>query len=139
MSFTDGLELRVSDGAATPVFNVVPKMNSLDGLGQSAPEIDVTTWESAAREYIAGKAEGDEITLNMNQLLGDTIQDQLLADAKNKTTRAFEFDVTNQTLTRTYTFEVALKTWKVVPGGTDEKHTVEITGKISGDINWTDA
>lgn len=135
MSFTAGLTLSIGDGGdPTEVFTEVPKINSMDGLGQTSPDINVSTWESGAEEYISGLADGDEITVNMNKLVDNPVQDGLIADAKQKVNRNFELAVDDSTKTETFLFTLSLKSWKFIPGGNTEKHTIEVTGKISGEI-----
>ncbi len=133
MSFSNGLGLSRGDGAGTEVFTRIPKVFSMGGLGAANPTIDVTTWDSTAKEYIAGLADGQEVTIEMNRVLSDTTQEALIADVDGKLNRNFEFTMTDGTSTETFEFTLAMTSWAITPSGED-KHTLTVTGKISGAI-----
>lgn len=134
MSFAGGLALRRGDGATpTEVFTAVPKVNSLSGLGAVNPTIDVTNWDSTAKEYIAGLADGQEVTIEMNRVLGDAQQDGLIADVDGKLNRNFEFDMDDGGQVETFDFTLAMTSWSVTPNNED-KHILSVSGKISGAI-----
>ena len=134
MSFSGGLSLKRGDGATpTEVFTLIPKVFSMGGLGSANPNIDVTSWDSSAKEYISGLADGQDVTIECNRVLGDATQQALIADVESKLNRNFEFAMTDGTSTETFSFALAMSSWAVNPANED-KHTLTITGKISGSI-----
>lgn len=133
MSFTDGLELRRGDGADPEVFTRVGGVKSLSGLGEANPTIDVTDWDSTAKEYIAGLADGQEVTIELNRELENTQQSGLIEDIQNKVNRNFELDLDNGTSTETYSFQLAMTSWSISPNKEDA-HILSVSGKLSGSI-----
>ena len=133
MSFTGGLVLRVGDGAGTEVFTLVPKVFSLSGLGATNSQIDATTFESTAKEYISGLADGQEVTIECNRVLSDASQESLITDVISKINRNFEFDMGDGTAVETFSFTLAMLSYVINPANED-KHTLSVTGKISGAI-----
>jgi len=133
MSFTSGLVLKRGDGAGTEVFTAVTKVFSMSGLGAANPTIDVTNWDSSAKEYIAGLADGQEVTIEMNRVLSDTQQEGLISDVTSKLNRNFELTMSDGTSTETFSFAMSMSAWVINPANED-KHTLSITGKISGAI-----
>ena len=133
MSFTSGLTLSRGDGATTEVFTAVPKVISMGGLGAANSQIDATTWDSTAKEFISGLAEGQEVTIEANRVLSDVTQEALIADVVAKLNRNFELAMTDGTSTETLSFTLAMLSWNINPANED-KHTLTVTGKISGAI-----
>lgn len=116
----------------------IGKVTDLSGLGQENPLIDVTCHESAAREYIAGLADGSEITITCNLVLDDA-QQQTMKDNVDAGLNGFFFfrthdgaDVTGDNFL-TIGFEGTYLKWEIGPSFED-KNTVEFGVKISGAI-----
>ncbi|WP_144394837.1 phage tail tube protein [Pleionea sediminis] len=133
MSFTDGLGLLLGNGAEEESFERVPEILSVSGLGSTNAEYDTTNWDSDAKEYIAGLSEGNEMTIEMNRLLDSQEQNMLIADVENRAKRNFRLTMDDLVQTETFAFTLTLKSWSVSPNKED-KHTLSITGKISGKI-----
>lgn len=134
MSFTSGLGLMRGDGdEVSETFNRVPEVTSLSGLGATNPTIDVTSWDSTAKEYIGGLADGAEVTIELNRILSDDEQDGLISDVENKVNRNFTLAMDDQNETETFEFTLAMTGWTITPAQED-KHTLSVTGKLSGAI-----
>jgi len=134
MSFSAGLELQLGNGATpTEVFTKIPKMISISGLGETAGTIDVTTWDSTAKEYILGLADGQDVTIEANRILSNTTQEALIADVVARKVRNFKLTMTDGAATETFSFALALTSWNITPNHED-KHTLSVNGKISGGI-----
>lgn len=133
MAFTGGLQLRRGDGAVTEVFTLISEVFNMGGLGQTNPTIKSTHWGSTAHEYIAGLADGDELSIEMNRILSDAQQDALIADVDNKLNRNFEFDMGDGVAVETFSFSLAMTSWQITPANED-RHTLTVSGKLSGAI-----
>ncbi len=136
-AFLNGVTISRSAAVSPLSFTAIPEVNSFDGLGKTNPLVDVTSFDSAAREYIAGLADGAEVTMECNYLPGNTQQDLLqtsVDDGVNFYLRVLVEDLTvSPNVGDTFTFEVVPLSWTVGPSY-DDKNTRNFTFKITGDI-----
>ena len=132
--YTGGLTFQMSDGASPEVYSTIQETKSLSGLGKTNPLIDVTSFDSAAREYIAGLADGQEISIEcVRTHASPNIQDALIAIVDSKTTRNFKLTLTDGTTPIIYTFAGVPLSWAIAPSF-DDAAMISFTLKISGDI-----
>jgi hypothetical protein len=129
-----GVDFKWGDGASPEAFTLVPGLVSLSGLGKTNPLVDVTDFDSAAREYISGLSDGVEITAEFNHDLSDTTQAAIVTAVDNGTNNNVQVVLTDGTDTITYDFAVAPIGWSTVPS-IDEATRIQFTLKISGDIS----
>ena len=132
-AFLNGVTIQRGDGAGTEVFNLFPEVTSMSGLGKTNPLVEVTNFDSTAKEYIAGLADGTEVTLEANYLPADTQQQGLIADVDAGLNRNFEILITDGTTPKTYAVTFTCLSWVLNPSY-DDKNTISFTLKISGDI-----
>ncbi len=132
-AFLNGVTIKRGDGAGTEVFTAISEVLSMSGLGKTNPLVEVTNFDSTGREYIAGLADGTEISLECNYLPADTQQQALVADVDAGTVRNFEILITDGTTPLTYSFAVTPLSWVINPSF-DDKNTLTFTLKISGAI-----
>lgn len=124
---------KVGNGAGTEVFTAIEEMQSLSGLGQTNELVPVTHFASTANEYIAGMADGSEITVQCNLVQGATVQGTVLTKVKAKESGNVQIVITDGTTSETYSFAVAYLGWTVEPQ-VSAQNTISFTMKISGDI-----
>lgn len=138
-AFLNGVTISRSADTSPLSFSSIPEVNSLSGLGKTNPLVDVTSFDSAAREYIAGLADGTEITVECNYLPGNTVQSAIVTDVNNGTNFYMRVAATNPNSgnspldSETFTFLVTPLSWEFGPSFED-KNTMNFTLKISGDI-----
>lgn len=130
-----GTEFKRGDGASNETFTTVAEVNSITGPGMTRSFIDATSLDSTGgwREYITSFRDGGTISLNMNYTLAvynDMMEDfesdssvnyQLVLPDTGSTTLEFAAYVTDLPLT--------------IP--TDDKITMSVTMKISGQVTLT--
>lgn len=137
--FTGGLTFaRLNTSSSPNAYQSIEEVKSLSGLGKTNPLIDVTSFDSAAREYIAGLADGSEITVECVRVhTASNLQDTVIADVDAGSTRTFRLTITNEStspnLTKTYTFSAVCLSWSITPSF-DDAQMISFTMKISGDI-----
>ena len=109
---------------------------SVSGLGKTNDTVEVTNFDSpvGTKEYIAGLAEGSEISIECNYLPAATAQVALVASVDAGGTVAVV--MTYATTASTYTFSGVAQGWSVTPA-TSEQNKISFTLKISGDIAIT--
>ena len=136
-AFTGGLAVKHGDGAVPEVFTTIEEVISIGGLGVVNPLIDTTSHDSTAREYIAGLADGQEVSLECNRVhTAANIQDDVIAEIDAKTTFNMQITLTDGTTVKTYDFALVPLSWVVNPS-TDDKTTLSMTFKITGGITVT--
>lgn len=134
-SFTGGLTFKMGDGASPEVFTAIEEVRSLGGFGKTNPLIDATSHDSTAKEYIAGLADGAEITVECLRVHESPAseQDDLITAVNNGTTKNFQVILTNGTLSKTYSFAAVCLSWNITPSY-DDANMISFSLKISGDI-----
>lgn len=132
--FTGGVTFQLSDGASPEVYSTIQEVKSLSGLGKTNPLIDTTSFDSTAREYIAGLADGQEITVEcVRTHASPNVQDAFIAIIDSQTTRNFKLTLTDGTTAIVYTFAGVPLSWAITPSF-DDAAMISFTLKISGTI-----
>ena len=104
----------------------------MDGFGEILELIEATSFESGgSKEYIAGLADGKEITVTCNKVQGATQQDYVRGN--KGITGNIQIDLTDGTTTETYDFAAVYMGWDLDPNVSD-KNSISFTFKISGGI-----
>jgi predicted secreted protein len=133
-AFMSGITVKRGDGGGPDVFTAIPEVISLSGMGKTNSLVDVTNFDSAgAKEYIAGLADGTEITVEANYLPADTQQQALIADVDAGLTRNIQVITDDGTTETTYDFAVVALSWVLNPSN-DDRNTISFGLKITGAI-----
>ena len=123
----------------TPTYAAISEATEVSGLGQTYPQVDVTNFDSTAKEYIAGLADGSEVSVTCNFLPGDSGHVALTAvGGTNGSGSKFGliFTTTDGTTTLVYTFDVVNLGYEITPA-IDDKNAIGFTFKITGAITVT--
>jgi len=133
-AFRGGLEFKIGDGGSSETFTKIEELRDISGFGKTNPLIDATSFDSTAREYIAGLPEGSEFTLGCLQVLASNSQ-QSVVKGKVDTGATFNVQVveTDGTNTTTYSFAVVGIGYEIAPSYEDAS-MINFTLKISGNI-----
>ena len=131
-------KVRLGDTQSPPDFNNLEEVKTLSGFGKTNKLIDVTNFDTdpGTMEYIAGLADGAEITITCNRIPDESPpnQQQQLRDAVDaQETRAFQIAYTGVTPEETFDFMGVCLSYKFDPSVSDA-NKIEFTVKISGDI-----
>lgn len=138
-AFKGGLTVSRQNITTSPIaYEAIEEVRSLSGLGKTNPLIDTTSMESTAMEYIAGLAEGSELTIECLRVhTASSKQDNLITDIDNAATSNFQVVLTDNSvspvLTKTYTFAGVCLSWTITPSYSDA-NMISFTVKITGDI-----
>jgi hypothetical protein len=131
---TKGTLIQRGDGGGSEVFTTIGEVTDFAGPGAEVSEIDVTSFDSAAPEYISdGLAAGGDITFEMNFIGNDAQQQGLRTDCQNGTLRNFKVVLNDHATTKT-TFSVAaiVKKFDGPKGGQKQAYKASITLRVSG-------
>jgi len=134
------------DGGSPEAYTKICAVFAMSGLGQTNEQIDATTFcSNGSKEYIAGLADGSEVTFELNFETVDptkTIIQSMITDVKNKAIRAFEIRVDGNNDGNEndfiFTFTGTCLSWTFNPSPS-AKNSISFTIKISGDIVITAA
>jgi len=137
--FLNGWTFSRSANTSPLSFTQLTNVTSVSGIGKTNPLVDVTSFDSAAREYIAGLADGNEVTMEINYIPGNTAHEAIRSDVNNGLNFVFRAEVVDETSTtspqpsETFEFTATALSWELQPS-VDDKNMVAFTFKISGDI-----
>lgn len=129
---SQGMTIAAGDGASPEVFTTIPEVNSIDGPGGQANEIDVTDLSSTGREKLLGIQDEGDITVEINYLPGNTTHAQLRSDKAAGTKRNYRITFTDSPAT-TWTFEALVKGF-AVSNSVDEVNRTSVILAVSGSI-----
>lgn len=135
---TAGVKLQRGDGGGPEVFTTIAEITNVSGPSESAAQIDVTSFDSTSREFIAGLRDGGEISFDFN-FVGSNLQQQgLRADLGAGAKRNFKL-ILNDHLTTptTISFAAIVTAFSGMNGGVDAAVTASCTLKLSGDPTYT--
>lgn len=139
--FVGGVKFARGDAGSPELFSILCSVFSISGLGQTNDQIDATTFCSAGtKEYIAGLADGSEMTIELNfradSSTEQTAQLAMIQDVKNKAVRSFRLsaDGDNDGIDEVvFDFQCTCISWTLNPSPS-AKNSVSFGLKISGDI-----
>ena len=134
-AFIAGLTVKVAGAGSPSAYAAVEEVISMSNLGKTNPLVDVTSFDSTAKEYIAGLADGVEITLECNYYPGATNQTVLKnnVDSGTNTNMQVLIDDGSTSPITTFTFTVVPLSWVITPQ-VEDRNTITFTLKITGAI-----
>ncbi len=124
------------DGASpTEVFTKIGEITSWNGPTETAKQIDVTSVDSDAREFIAGLSDPGEVSFDGNFVADDASQLGLRADMAARVLRNFKLTLADATAALTKPTVIAFTavvTKFEIKGSVDNKVDFAAALKISG-------
>jgi len=125
-----GSSLKLGDGASPEVFTKIAEVLRVGAIGQSAAEIDVTSLDSTAKEYIAALPDGETVSITMN-FVGGTQQNALRDGVR--TTKNFVMEFSDNTKA---TFSMVILGFLRDETSPESQLTASVNGRITGPIVW---
>ncbi len=131
---TQGAGIFAGDNASPQVMSVIPGVRSISGPDGSAAEIDVTSLDSAAKEFLIGLADEGSVSL---EILWDetanTNHAQLRTDRLAGDVRYYQIRLSDSPQT-TYSFQAFVTGWSLgnaIDDATIANVTLRITGAVA--------
>jgi hypothetical protein len=123
-------------GGSPIAYPTLEEVLSASGIGQTASQVDVTNWDSAAgsKEFIAGLKEGDEVTVECNHRPAGVEQLKWIAAAVAGQTRAFRLTYLGVSPNKKVNFSAAVLGYTYMPSAT-EQSKIQFRLKISGEFS----
>lgn len=129
------LRLQIGDGTSPEEFVDYCDASDVSGIGESKPQVDVTTLCDLARTFRNGLAEGQEVTIVANLIQGSAQTRALFESYKNDDIVNFRLVMVGTSPEEFFAFSMTMNAW-TVGGAVGEKATMTFTGKISGPVDW---
>jgi len=128
-------QFAVGTNASPQVLTAIEEVFSVSGVGKTNEQIDVTNFDSpvGTKEYIAGLADGSEITVEANYIPAATQQPVVMTAVDNGDTRLCLLTYTGSSPNKTWSFSAVCIGYEVVPNPTAQ-NTITFTFKITGSI-----
>jgi len=127
----------LGDGNSPETFTDLCAAFDFGAVGEEKPLVDVTAYCDDARTYRNGLADGLEIPLQCNFIVGDQPLVDLYNHYKNDTVPTFRIVIDDGLASPSNFFEFAatVRAWNVT-GPIGEKSVLAFTLKISGAVTW---
>ena len=135
-AYLSNIKVELVSLTSPETFSELEEVTSGVQVGETAPLVDVSHFQSTSREYIAGLEDGDEFSLECNANMNSpSVQQQFIA-LKGQT-RSLLVTATSTrvspNVTRTYRFSAVFLGWGLTPNvGEADKMTFSF--KISGGV-----
>lgn len=129
------LRLQIGDGTSPEVFTDYCDASDVSGIGESKPQVDVTTLCDLARTFRNGLAEGQEVTIVANLIQGSAQTRSLFQHYKTDDVVNFRLLMVDTSPEEFFAFSMTLNAWSI-GGSVGEKATMTFTGKITGGVEW---
>lgn len=129
-----GTKIQRGDGGGTEVFTTIGEIMEFNGPGESVEDIEVTTFDSLAKEFISsGQPDSGEVTFKMNFIGSDAQQQGLRTDMRAGTTRNFKVILNDHATTpTTFAFAGVVKKLDGPTAGVGAQYTMSVSIKVSG-------
>lgn len=129
------LRLQIGDGNSPETFTDFCAASDVSGLGESKPQVDVTTLCDLARTFRGGLPEGAEVTITANLIQGEQQTRDLFQAYKADEVVNFRLTMVGISPAEFFAFSGSILGWTVAnPVG--EKASMTFTVKISGGVEW---
>lgn len=129
------LRLQMGDGNSPEDFTDVCSANDVSGVGESKPQVDVTTLCDLVRRFRGGLAEGEEVTIAANLIQGAADTRSLFQAYQADDIVNFRLVMIGTSPEEFFAFSLAILSWQIA-GPVGEKAQITFTGKISGGVEW---
>jgi len=133
---TQGVVIARGDGGSPETFTLIAEITDFDGPGGERPDIDVSSLDSLAREFLPGLKDNGDFSFTANFLPVDA-QHVLVRDtdtAETSTATNFRITFTDAGATNA-TFAAFVKQYRP-SGGVDDKVVAAVTMRVTGVVTW---
>lgn len=133
-----GIKLQRGDGGGTEVFTTIGEVTNVKGPAEKATQLDATSFDSTAMEFIAGLSDSGELTFDVNFVGSDAQQQGLRSDLRAGTLRNFKLILADHATTpTTIAFAAIVTAAPEVSAGVNQVVKGSCSLKISGLPTWT--
>lgn len=129
-----GTKIQRGDGGGSEVFTTVGEVMQFSGPSEAVDDIDVTSFDSVAKEFIStGQPDAGEVKFDVNFVGGDAQQQGLRTDLRNGTLRNFKVILNDHVSTpTTFSFAAIVKGLDGPSASVGAQYKMSLTLKVSG-------
>lgn len=132
------IKLQRGDGGGAEVFTTIAEVTSVKGPGEKAQQLDVSSFDSTAQEFIAGLSDNGELTFDLNFVGSDAQQQGLRTDLRAGTLRNFKLILSDHATTpTTVAFAAIVTSAPELSAAVNAVVKGSCSLKISGVATWT--
>jgi hypothetical protein len=129
---TQGTVIAIDTGSGTPTWTPIKEVVSFTGFDGSAAEIDVTSLESTAKEFLMGLQDFGSFTMECNYLPADTGQSALRTAKAARTKEDFKVTFSDASTASFSGYVLSAG----VSGGVDSKMDTSFAIRITGNVTF---
>lgn len=132
-----GIKLKRGDGAGSETFTTIGEVTSFKGPSTKAPQLDATSFDSLAMEFIAGLVDNGEVAFDLNFVGSDVQQQGLRADQVAGTLRNFQLNLNDHISDPTViSFSAIVTEAPSISAAVNAVVKAACTLKVSGAATW---
>lgn len=134
---TKGTTISIGNGDGPPeTFDEIAEVTNFQAPGVTVQEIEVTHLKSTVVERIAGLADGDSVTFDMNFIASDAQQQALFTIAESGEVKNYEVNLNDDNTTPTkFMFPAIITSLPGPSGGVNEAVKISgVTLRITGAV-----
>lgn len=138
---TKKVKLQRGDGGGPETFTTIAEIISFKGPTEKAPQLDATSFDSDAMEFIAGLPDNGELTAEVQYVGTDAQQQGLRTDLRAGTKRNFKLVLNDMpsggSNPTSIAFAAIVTQAPELGGGVNQVVKGSISLRISGTATWT--
>lgn len=130
---TQGTKLQLV-GVASPItYTSLANVVSISGLGGQKGDIDITNFDSTAKEFLVGLEDSGQVQVEINYAPGDATQDTLWGLKETGTLRGWRIRLSGTSPYKYFAFSATVQQFQV-NFQTDDVIRATVTLRVSGAI-----
>jgi hypothetical protein len=135
---TKRFKLQIGDGAGSETFTTIAELTNVKGPSEKAAQLDATSFDSDAMEFIAGLSDNGEVTFDVNFVGSNAQQQQLRTDLRAGNKRNFKIIVNDHPTTpTTINFAAIVTQAPELSGSVNAVLKGSGALKVSGQATWS--
>lgn len=138
-SLTNGVLFQRETVASGGTFATIAEITNVGEISAESPLVDVSSYDSLAREYLGGLPDGAEFDIEFNFIMGSSGQVGLRTNQTAGTPWNFKVQLNDfpSGTDSTISFAAVVRKFGVTFGTVDNPIRGSATLKVSGAITWT--
>lgn len=129
---TQGTVIAIDTGSGTPDWTHIKEVVTFSGFDGSAAEIDVTSLDSTAKEFLMGLQDFGNFSMECNYLASDEGQSALRAAKAARSKEDFKITFSDNSTATFSAFVLSAG----MSGGVDAKMDTSFNLRITGDVTF---
>lgn len=128
---SQGFLFQIGNEDSPLTYTQVKGVNSFNGFDGQAAEIDVTTLQSTAKEYLMGLQDFGSFSIETNFLSADSGQDKMRAAKDSREVQDFKITFSDASIATFQGYVTSAPVSGAVDGKVDGSFAIRITGDVT--------